>query len=169
MLNNLPLLSFAPVLCLLDLQFDSYSQMLSLIVACRKSVYIFLFFLTCIICRTSFISFSTSAASSVCLPSFWRVPSCLFKVWLILAIVASVVSYTYLRDSLNCMTPNMSMLTSSCIEASSSILLVFLTGPICTALETQAKQSRQRPQINLMISVTYKLTVVQLFVRLKSL
>lgn len=117
-------------------------------------VYIFLRSLTCSTIITALICFLISAASSACLPSLWSLPSWFFKVWLILYILASVVSEMYLRESLNCMVPNMSTLTSSW-GAALFFLLVFLTGPALAALKPPAKQIRQKLQIIFILTFTH--------------
>lgn len=117
------------------------------------NVYIFMRSLTCSNIITALICFLISAVLSARLPSLWSLPSWFFKVWLILSILASVVSEMYLRESLNCMTPNMSTLTSSC-GAAFFFLLVFPTGPARAALRPQATQMRQRLQSRFILIFT---------------
>lgn len=117
-------------------------------------VYIFLPSRTCSNIITALICSSIFAASSVCLPSLWSVPSWFFKVWPILSILASVVSEMNLRESLNCMTPNVSTLTSSC-GAALFFLLVFLTGRAQAALKPPVKQIRHRLQIRFILLFTH--------------
>lgn len=127
-------------------------------------VYIFLPSLTCSNVINALICFSIFAASSVCLPSLWSVPSWFFKVWPILSILASVVSDMYLRESLNCMAPNMSTLTSSC-GAALFFFLVFLTGFAQAALKHPVKQIRHRLQIRFILLFTHCGSAVWQFLR----
>lgn len=127
-------------------------------------VYIFLPSLTCSNIITALICFLIFAASSVCLPSLWSVPSWFFKVWPILSILASVVSEMYLRESLNCMAPNMSTLTSSC-GAALFFLLVFLTGLAQAAFKPPVKQIRHRLRIRFILLFTHCSSAVWQFLR----
>lgn len=125
-----------------------------------RHVYILLPSLTCSNFTTAWICFLIFAASSACLPSLWSIPSWFFKVWPIWTILASVVWEMYFRESLNCRTPNMSTLASSC-GAALFFLLVFLTGRAQAALNPPVKQIRHRLQIRFMLSFTFLAFLLQ--------